>query len=225
MEALSDRKILDSWNKNVSPWTKAIQEKQINSRRLVTDKAIIDTVSSIPANKILDIGCGEGWLVRELLSQGFSVTGIDAVKGLVDKAKKYGGGLFQILEYENISSSTLHEKYDTAVCNFSLLGKESVEHIFNIIPQILNNGGYFVVQTLHPHVSCGDIPYIDGWREGSWDGFSKEFIDPAPWYFRTIESWYDLFISNGLKLDKVKEPINPQTGKVASLLMVGSVAT
>ncbi|NRB40317.1 MAG: methyltransferase domain-containing protein [Pseudomonadales bacterium] len=225
MEALSDKRILDSWTKNVSPWAKAIQEKKIESRNLVTDQAIVNLISSFHSNTVLDIGCGEGWLVRELSSLGLSVTGIDAVKGLVDIAIEHGKGVFHVLEYEKISSNTLSEKYDIAVCNFSLLGKESVEHIFNAIPEILNDGGHFVIQTLHPHASCDDAPYVDGWREGSWNGFSKEFVDPAPWYFRTLESWCDLYIKSGLKLNKIEESVNPHTGKVTSLLMVGSVAT
>ena len=224
MAILSDKKIVDSWKKNVSPWVKAIQYKEIESRRLVTDQIIVDTISSISANKVLDIGCGEGWLVRELSALGMCVTGVDAIEELVDKARELGDGSFEVLEYEKLSASTINEKYDVAVCNFSLLGNESVEHIFSTTPSILNDGGFFIVQTLHPSISCGDNPYIDGWREGSWAGFSKEFCDPAPWYFRTIESWCRLFRTNGFILDQVKEPINPKTGQATSLVMVGCVA-
>jgi len=223
MEIFSDNMIVESWKKNVSPWVKAIQDKEIESRRLVTDQAIVETISSISANKVLDIGCGEGWLVRELSALGISTTGIDAIEGLVSKAKELGGGLFKVLEYENMSASTIDETYDIAVCNFSLLGKESVEHLFNTIPILLNDGGCLIIQTLHPNISCGDLPYTDGWREGSWVGFSNEFSDPAPWYFRTIESWVELFHSNGFALKEVKEPFNPKTGKAASLILVGSV--
>lgn len=223
MQVFSDTKIVDSWRKNVSPWVKAIQCKEIESRRLVTDNAIIETVSSIPAKKALDIGCGEGWLVRELITLGISTTGIDAIEALVCKAKALGEGSFKVLEYENMSVNTIDETYDIAVCNFSLLGKASVDHTFNILPSLLNDGGRLIIQTLHPNISCGDLPYSDGWRKGSWAGFSSEFTDPAPWYFRTVESWFKLFRNNGFILDEVKEPVNPKTGKAASLIMVGRV--
>jgi 2-polyprenyl-3-methyl-5-hydroxy-6-metoxy-1,4-benzoquinol methylase len=222
MQDLSDQKILDSWAKNVSPWAKAIQEKQIASRRLVTDQAVVEAVLSCKPNTVLDIGCGEGWLARALSAHGVAVTGVDAVAGLVNQAVELGGGSFHVLEYESFSSDTFMDKYDVAVCNFSLLGKESVEHILKIIPGILNEGGSFIVQTLHPRVSCGDAPYADGWREGSWNGFSDEFVDPAPWYFRTLESWLDLFVSSGITVTKQEEPVNPGTGQVASLLMLGN---
>ncbi len=223
MKTLSDEKILDSWQKNASPWTKAIQENQIETRVTVTNQAIIDVVKPIKANKILDIGCGEGWLVRALSSKGVSVTGIDAIPQLIANAKKQSDNTYQVLEYAQLSEQTIGDKYDVAICNFSLLGKESVEHIFKTIPLILNEGGYFIIQTLHPNISCGQHPYVDGWREGSWQGFNDEFTDPAPWYFRTIESWFNLFNKNGLSIKQIVEPLNSKSQEPASIIIIGCV--
>jgi 2-polyprenyl-3-methyl-5-hydroxy-6-metoxy-1,4-benzoquinol methylase len=220
----NDEKIRDSWRKNASPWIKTIKDEQIESRRLVTNQAIIDTLCTLPQCRILDIGCGEGWLIRELSSRGYFVTGIDATAELIEKAKALKSAQYHVLTYEGLSPSTLSERYDAAVCNFSLLGKDSVIHVFNTLPQILNEGGYFVIQTLHPCFSGGDAPYTDGWREGSWEGFSNDFIDPAPWYFRTLATWTQLFIANGFEIKRMLEPVNPKTGKVASLIIVGRLA-
>jgi SAM-dependent methyltransferase len=57
---LSDAKIIDSWHRNAIPWIAAIREGQIDSRKLVTNNAIVDVVISRSPNSILDIGCGEG---------------------------------------------------------------------------------------------------------------------------------------------------------------------
>lgn len=157
MEIFSDKMIVDAWKKNVSPWVKAIQDKEIESRRLVTDQAIVETILSVPARKVLDIGCGEGWLVRELSALGVSTTGIDAIEELISRAQALGEGSFKVMEYEKMSAGTIDETYDIAVCNFSLLGKESVEHIFNITPSLLNDGGCLIIQTLHPNISCGRV--------------------------------------------------------------------
>lgn len=132
-------------------------------------------------------------------------------------------GSFLTLKYEDISQRSLSEKYDIAVCNFSLLGKESVERVFKVSPEILIDGGRLIVQTLHPCNHCAEEVYADGWRTGSWDGFSEGFVDPAPWFFRTLESWVELFVSNGFVIDAIREPVNPDTGKAASLLIVGSI--
>ena len=221
MTTRNDRQIIESWKQNALPWITAIEEKQIESRQLATDKAIIDTILSLSLENVLDIGCGEGWLVRELCEKGLSVTGIDAIDQLINKAKEHNKGSYKTIKYENISPQLITEKYSAIVCNFSLIGKESVEHIFNIAPLILSEKGYLVVQTLHPLTSCGDHPYVDGWRDGSWKGFSDDFCNPAPWYFRTLETWKSLYHENGFELKQMEEPISPKTQNAVSLIMVG----
>ncbi len=230
MESLKDKKIIESWIKNAAPWITAIQQEQIKSRKLVTNQAIIDAVMtgsahlSTPSRKVLDVGCGEGWLGRELSRSGLSVTGLDVVPELVREANKRGGGDFRVMAYEEISAHNLADEYDVLVCNFSLIGKISVEHIFEVAPSLLSTDGILVIQTLHPVSSCGHHPYRDGWRVGSWEGFSEAFSDPAPWYFRTLGSWFKLFQKKSYQLTELREPLNPDTGQAASLIMIANVA-
>lgn len=225
MKPHSDTRILDSWSKNASQWTAAVRDGQIESRKLVTDKAIVDAVMSHAPESVIDIGCGEGWFVREIAPRVARVVGVDAIPALIEQAKTAGGGEFLVAPYEAISPELVKGLFDVAVCNFSLLGKESVEALFDTVPSLLKPGGVFIVQTLHPVVANGDLTYVDGWREGSWAGFSPDFIDPAPWYFRTIENWCALFVSNGFELREVHEPVNPRTDRRASILFVGELAT
>jgi 2-polyprenyl-3-methyl-5-hydroxy-6-metoxy-1,4-benzoquinol methylase len=222
MTLLSDAKIVDSWSKNTAPWTAAVRGGEIESRTLVTNQAIIDAVRSRAPASALDIGCGEGWLARALT--GINMTGVDVVPGLVDQAQRSGGGDFRVLSYEQIAEGQLGMRFDAAVCNFSLIGKESVEGLFRAAPSFLNPGGALIVQTVHPLVACGDARYADGWREGSWAGFNPGFTDPPPWYFRTLESWTALFRETGLRLLDVREPVHPATGKPASVILLGESA-
>ena len=124
----SERKIIDSWHKNAAPWIVAIEEQQIESRRLVTDRSIVDAVISRNGKTVLDLG-------------------------------------------------------------------------------------------------CGDLPYIDGWRCSSWCGFSPEFTDPPPWYFRTLATWVNLFVANELSVVEIRKPKNPQTGEPAAAIFIGRLLT
>lgn len=221
MTQFNDAQVIASWANNADPWTAAVRGDEIESRRLVTNQAIVDAVRRRAPRTGLDIGCGEGWLVRAL--DGVQMTGVDVVPGLVEQARRAGGGDFRVLSYEQIARGELALEVDVAVCNFSLIGKESVDGVVGAARGLLAPGGALIVQTLHPLAACGDAPYADGWRAGSWAGFSAGFVDPPPWYFRTLESWVRLFRDAGLQLAELREPIHPVSGKPASLILVGSV--
>ena len=217
-----DTKIIDSWQKNAAPWVSAVREGEIESRILATNQAIVDAVRSRAPASGVDIGCGEGWLVRAL--DGVAMTGVDVVPGLIDAARAAGDGDYRVLSYEDIAEGRLERTFDVAICNFSLLGKESVDGLFRAAPAYLRPGGALIVQTMHPVAACGDAPYLDGWRQGSWAGFNPGFTDPPPWYFRTLASWVKLYADHGLQLQEVREPLHPKTGKPASLILIGQLA-
>lgn len=218
---LTDEKILQSWSRNSDPWVAAVRGKEIASRALVTDAAIVEAVRSCAPRTGVDLGCGEGWLVRALPE--VDMVGVDAIGGLVEAARAGGGGEFRVMSYEEIAAGQLQLATDVAVCNFSLIGEAATAGLLRAAPSYLRPGGTLIVQTVHPLVSCGDAPYADGWREGSWAGFSSDFTDPAPWYFRTLASWVSMFVDSGLRITSLREPVHPDTGKPVSLILMGQL--
>lgn len=223
MQPLNDAQVVDAWHVNAAPWTAAVRDGRIESRRLVTDAAVVDAVMARAPRTALDLGCGEGWLARALAARGVAVTGVDAVPALVAQARSAGGGTFRVASYEEIAAGALAPlRVDVAVANFALIGREAVDALVGAVPTLLTPGGAFVVQTLHPLQATGDLPYVDGWRPGSWAGFGPEFGDPAPWYFRTLASWVRLLTGHGLRLAALHEPVHPGTGRPASVILVAT---
>ncbi|MGO4702477.1 class I SAM-dependent methyltransferase [Dyella sp. 2RAB6] len=212
--------ILEVWHRNAGPWTDAVRERRIESRRLVTDSAIVEAVLSRAPRRAIDLGCGEGWLARALTVHGVEVLGVDAVPGLVEAARAQGGGRFETMSYARIAAGELAAKADVVICNFSLLGKESTEAVLAAVPRLLEPAGALLVQTLHPLVACGELPYQDGWREGSWAGCGDGFGRAAPWYFRTLGGWLDTFAACGLRVARIDEPMHPHSGRPASIVFV-----
>ena len=219
-----EQHILAAWQQNAAPWVDAIRDQEITSRVLATNHAIEAAVLATRPKSVIDVGCGEGWLVRALARHAIAARGVDAIPALVDAATRLGGE-FVVASYEDIANGQLQWKADTVSCNFALIGKESTAQLLRGVAGMLNPGGHFVVQTLHPVEACGNLPYEDGWRKGSWDGFNQRFTNAAPWYFRTLESWRALFADCGLQLLAEHWPIHPANGRPASVVFTAAVAS
>lgn len=221
-----DAEVLRSWAINAAPWARAIGAGTVRSRVLVTNAAIVEAVMRHHPRRVLDVGCGEGWLCRALQERGVTTVGVDAIPALVDEARRADpAGDYRVLTYEAIGAGALADgigPLDVAVCNFSLIGEAPVEAVLAALaPHLAATGGHLVIQTLHPFTVLGRTPYVDGWRDGSWDGFSAEFTDPAPWFARTMSGWVTLLGRCGFTLSAIEEPLHPETGHPASLVLHG----
>ncbi|HTE29932.1 MAG TPA: class I SAM-dependent methyltransferase [Chryseolinea sp.] len=219
MEKTQNEKIIQSWNENADRWTNAVRTRSIESRHLVTNDAIIQTVVTCGGTRVLDVGCGEGWLSHELMKKEKDVTGFDVSSNLIEQAKKDSSAKFQVLSYEKFVADPLAvgRDFDVVVCNFSLLG-DQLDRILKAMLSITKPSGHLVIQTLHPYSSVGDLSYEDGWREETFQGLSGKW-SPMPWYFRTLGSWIRELTSAGWRLNALKEPLHPATGKPASLIL------
>ncbi|HZG42245.1 MAG TPA: methyltransferase domain-containing protein, partial [Longimicrobium sp.] len=212
--------LVQSWSRNARAWTRTVREGGIESRRLVTDAAILRAVLERRPERVLDLGCGEGWLARSLAEHGIAVVGLDVSPELVDAARRAGGGEFHALAYEALTAdpSLARGEYDAVVCNFSLLDEHPVP-LLRSLRRVLRPGGALVVQTVHPWTAAGEGPYEDGWRTETFAGFGEGFAAPMPWYYRTLASWIGVVSSAGYRLTEVHEPLHPNTGRPASLIL------
>ena len=93
--------LLDSWQHNAQAWIDAVRSGAIESRRQVTDQAILLAILGRQPERVLDLGCGEGWLLRALGDRGVEAVGVDGDRALVDAARAAGSAEVHLASWLN----------------------------------------------------------------------------------------------------------------------------
>ena len=126
--------------------------------------------------RVLDVGCGNGFLCGEFLKRGCEIVGIDSsVQGIELARKTYPTGRFELLEADsNILERLAEEPFDLVVST------EVVEHLY--APRewatgcfkALKPGGHFICTTpYHGYLKNLGISLLGKWDTHAnplWDG-------------------------------------------------------
>lgn len=217
-----ENNIIKSWNKNALEWIRVIDNADIESRKF-TNNAILDLIGNSPAIKILDVGCGEGWLTRSLGAMGKSVVGLDAIPELLENAKIKGDGTYYQMSYEDIilGKPIPEAPFDAAVFNFCLYQREGLGQLLKQVKKSLSENGYIAIQTLHPFFLLqNDLGYKSQWINDSWKGLPGNFTDGHSWYARTFESWISVFKKAGLQLHQLQEVTNDDHNPISVIFIL-----
>jgi SAM-dependent methyltransferase len=211
--------LLQSWHQNAQSWIEAVRSGAIESRQKVTDQAILLAVLGRQPERVLDLGCGEGWLLRTLTERAIEAVGVDGDATLVEASRAAGSARVHLASYDALVEAKVDigSNYDLICANFALLHQDIIP-LLAAMNALLAPGGALVIQTLHPWTAAaGD--YQDGWRNETFAGFKGQW-HPMPWYFRTLASWINALDMAGFRLASLQEPQHPQSPVPQSLLLV-----
>lgn len=199
-------RILDSWSANAGEWISLIDSGGIASRKY-TNAAILEALLTFPGKRLVDLGCGEGWLARSLAEEGKEMMGIDGTSTLIDRAKALGLATYHCMAYETIIAGGTPPvaPFDGAVFNFSLYERPLLVPLLTRIAEWIPTGRLFI-QTLHPFSLIGKgMPYGDQTLENAWDGLPGQFERPHTYDVLTFSGWVAAFEQTPWKLVAVNE--------------------
>ena len=225
---LSDTDIATCWDAKAERWDSSYDEEGDRNRKYQSDEVLFRLLAQVAGQRILDAGCGQGYLCRILTKRGATVVGVENSTRFYELAVNY-----EEKESLNITyhlGSICHMPYladgsfDAVVSNYVLMDVCDYEAAVRELGRVLKLGGVAVVVITHP---CFHTPgsgwlrvppdslrreervrwmvdrYFDRgfWRQ-NWPPFDTEFIN----FHRTLSDYFHTFQAASLRVTDLEEP-------------------
>lgn len=151
---LGDERVWQAYDRNAAYWIEVIRNRRDPYQTKLTDPALLQAVGSCRGLEILDAGCGEGYLTRELLRRGAKqVTGIDTCQALITAATSHPERDPQqsVFHHADVAHLPLPDNsIDLVVANRLPNGIREPARRFSEFARVLRPEGRFIALGMHP---------------------------------------------------------------------------
>ena len=174
---------------------------------------LLALLGDVTGRRVLDAGCGEGYLARILAARGARVTGIDLSPQLIAlaRAKDTAGAIEYRVADLSAPLPADAGRFDAIASYLVLNDMEDYRGFATTVGQLLTPGGRAVLALNNPYASVV--------RKRMPDYFASDTTHPCGlaaggvhvvFYHRTLGEYLDAFLSTGLRLMKLVDVDHPQ---------------
>ena len=217
------------WNRNANTWHQKFGRNDPNRRDLL-DPIILETLGDIEGKRVLDAGCGDGYLSRKLAKRGAVVTAVECSHRMLALALAEEQLEPLSITYHNGDIASLpflaDRSFDAVITNNVVQDAADSEGTFREFSRLLQPGGIYIHIVNHP---CFSTP-VFGWvrdEEGKklyrkvdryferepflvpWSPSSG--MEPTVAFHRTLGDTVNSLISCGFRLLQLLEPEPPES--------------
>jgi 2-polyprenyl-3-methyl-5-hydroxy-6-metoxy-1,4-benzoquinol methylase len=170
---------------------------------------LLDLLGDIAGRRVLDAGCGEGFLARVLAARGALVTGIDLSPRLIElaRARDPGGGIDYRVADLSQPLPAVAGSFDAAASYLVLNDVADYRGFAATLAASLRPGGRLALAFNNPYSAIIDrhvVDYFDSGRVSRYRGLWEVGIKTY-YYHRTLENYLDAFLGAGLRLAKLTD--------------------
>ncbi|WP_306356161.1 MULTISPECIES: class I SAM-dependent methyltransferase [unclassified Nocardia] len=221
---LGDERVSDAYTKNAEFWITIIRDRLDPYQTQLTDPALLDMIGDPTGLHILDAGCGEGYLTRELVRRGAAhVHGVDTCEQLVTAARSHPDTHPDTATYHHADVASLplpDRSVDLVVANRLPNGIADPGRRFHEFARVLNPSGRLILLSMHPcfygaRAERTPATTTDFSVDGYFDIRSVEQnfnvagrISPAPsvQQFFSLETYIGMITAAGFAVTNLQEP-------------------
>ncbi len=143
---------LTNWNKLAEDYHKLISGGDFLKIHAL-DGVILDLLHDPKNKKILDAGCGQGYMAKKISDLGGNVIGVDGAEELIKIAKN----TFKESQFLKFSEGDLRNplpfksgEFDIVLANMALMDFDPINPAIKEFSRILKNQGIFIFSIIHP---------------------------------------------------------------------------
>ncbi len=154
MEGITAADVRRGWDDIATWWVSRYSSKGDVNREWVIDPALLRILGDVRGRKVLDAGCGTGYLSRILAKAGARVVGVDVSRRLLETARAEQDRERLAIRYRLGDLARLPRfrdgTFDIAVSNVVLQDVLRLRIAVREIHRVLRPGGRFVFSITHP---------------------------------------------------------------------------
>jgi len=143
------------WDAIADEWEAKIGDEGDPFRRHLITPLIFDLLTGCAGNLILDVGCGNGYLIRLLAKQGYETYGLDLSQKQISNANKRNDG--ERLTQQNIEtlnnrqlSANFPSAFDIIIVSMVLDGLGNINAALENCSELMNENGSLIITVPHP---------------------------------------------------------------------------
>ena len=149
---------LKFWNQAARRYSQFIDSGDIFRKHLL-DPVILSWLKDANDKKILDAGCGQGYLANATNDLGAEVIGIDGSDQMIKIAKeRYRRSSLNFLQADLRDQMPFRDaEFDGVVANLVLMDFDPIDGTLKEFYRILKPNGVFIFSILHPAFASGEL--------------------------------------------------------------------
>ena len=158
-DAAEPPRLRDLWEEQAANWVRWSRRPGHDAYWRFHRDAFLRLVPP-PGRLTLDVGCGEGRLLRDLAQRGHRVVGLDAAPTMARSAREASPEL-SVVQGDAAALPFADGAADLVVAFMSLQDVDDMDHGVGEIGRVLGAGGALCLATVHPLNSAGTFTDSD----------------------------------------------------------------